>query len=111
MHEEWKNAMKEELAMINKNGTWELTSKPKDKHVIGVKWVYRTKLNPDGSIQKHKARLVVKGYSQMAGIDYGDTFTSVARPETIRLIVALAAQYGWKIFHLDVKSAFLNGVL
>nr|KYP67603.1 Copia protein [Cajanus cajan] len=100
--------MKDELAMINKNDTWELTSNPKDKHVIGVKWVYRIKLNPDGSIHKHKARLVVKGYSQMAGIDYGDTFVPVARHETIRLIVALAAQYGWKIFHLDVKSAFLN---
>nr|KYP76214.1 Copia protein [Cajanus cajan] len=103
--------MKEELAMINKNGTWERTSKPKDKHVIGVKWVYKTKLNPDGSIHKHKAKLVVKGYSQMAGVDYGDTFAPVARHETIRLIVALEAQYGWKIFHLDVKSAFLNEVL
>jgi hypothetical protein len=108
---EWKDAMKEELLAINKNGTWELTPRPKDKNVIGVKWVYRTKLNPDGSIHKHKARLVVKGYSQMAGIDYGDTFAPVARHETIRLIVALSAQYGWKIFHLDVKSAFLNGIL
>lgn len=79
--------------------------------MIGVKWVYKTKLNPDGSIHKHKARLVVKGYSQMAGIDYGDTFAPVARHETIRLIVALSAQCGWKIFHLDVKSAFLNGIL
>ncbi|KAK2404761.1 putative mitochondrial protein [Trifolium repens] len=108
---EWKDAMKEELLAINKNGTWELTSRPKDKNVIGVKWVYRTKLNPDGSIHKHKARLVVKGYSQMAGVDYGDTFAPVARHETIRLIVALSAHNGWKIFHLDVKSAFLNGVL
>jgi len=79
--------------------------------VIDVKWVYRTKLNPDGSIHKHKARLVVKGYSQMTGIDYGDTFALVARHETIWLIVALSAQYGWKIFHLDVKLAFLNGIV
>ena len=108
---EWKDAMKEELLAINKNGTWEHTPRPKDNNVIGVKWVYRTKLNPDGSIHKHKARLVVKGYSQMAGIDYGDTFAPVARHETIRLIVALSAQCGWKIFHLDVKSAFLNGIM
>jgi len=108
---EWNDAMKEELAMINKNGTWQLISRPEDRKVIGVKWVYRTKLNPDGSIHKHKARLVVKGYSQMAGVDYGDTFAPVARHETIRLLVALAAQCGWKIFHLDVKSAFLNGIL
>jgi len=96
---EWKDAMKEML-VINKNGTWELTPRPKDKNVIGVKWVYRTKLNPNGSIHKHTGRLVVKGYSQMAGIDYGDTFAPVARHETI------SVQCGWKIFHLDVKSAF-----
>ena len=79
--------------------------------MIGLKWVYKTKLNPDGSIHKHKARLVVKGYSQMAGVDYGDTFAPVARHETIQLLVALAANCGWKIFHLDVKSAFLIGIL
>ena len=90
----WNDAMKEELSMINKNGTWELTSRPKDRKVIGVKWVYRTKLNPDGSIHKRKARLVVKGYSQMAGVDYGDTFAPVARHETICLLVALTANCG-----------------
>lgn len=60
--------------------------------MIGVKWVYKTKLNPDGTISKHKARLVVKGYSQQAGIDYGDTFAPIARHDTIRTLIALAAQ-------------------
>ena len=78
---------------------------------IGVKWVYRTKLNPNGSINKLKARLVVKGYFQQQGIDFSNTFAPVARHDTIRLLIALVAKMGWKIYHLDVKSAFLNGFL
>ena len=64
-YEEWQKTMKEEIEMIEKNQTWELTTKPKGKNVIGVKWVYRTKVNPDGSIFKHKVKLVVKGYAWM----------------------------------------------
>ncbi|KAL2345957.1 hypothetical protein Fmac_007242 [Flemingia macrophylla] len=107
----WVSAMKEELDMIEKHQTWELTEKPKDKNVIGVKWVYRTKFNADGSVNKHKARLVVKGYAQMFGVDFSETFSPVARLDTIRLLLALAAQKGWIIHHMDVKSAFLNGYL
>ncbi|KAL0416080.1 UNVERIFIED_CONTAM: Retrovirus-related Pol polyprotein from transposon TNT 1-94 [Sesamum latifolium] len=69
MHDEWKNAMKEDMRMIEKNRTWSLVPRPRNRHVIGVKWIFRTKLNPDGSINKYKARLVVKGYSQLAGVD------------------------------------------
>ena len=94
-----------------KRSTWELVDHPKDKEIIGVKWVYKTKLNPDGSIQKHKARLVAKGYSQQPGVDYNETFAPVARLDTIRVLVELAAQRRWKIHQLDVKSAFLNGFL
>ncbi|RVW94557.1 Retrovirus-related Pol polyprotein from transposon RE1 [Vitis vinifera] len=73
--------------------------------------VFITKFNSDGSIFKYKARLVVKGFAQVAGVDYGDTFAPVARHDTIRLLLALAGQMGWKVYHLDVKSAFLNGIL
>ncbi|KAI5324564.1 hypothetical protein L3X38_033637 [Prunus dulcis] len=76
-----------------------------------VKWVYKTKLNLDGSIQKNKARLVAKGYAQKPGIDYNETFAPVARLDTIRTIIALAAKNNWKLYQLDVKSAFSNGVL
>lgn len=108
---EWRNAMQEEIHMIEKNQTWVLVDRPSNKNVIGVKWVFRTKLNADGSINKHKARLVAKGYAQQHGVDYFDTFAPVARLDTIRLLLALAAKKGWKIFQLDVKSAFLNGFL
>ena len=79
--------------------------------MISVRWVFKTKLNPVGSICKHKARLVVKGYAQQYGVDYLKTFALVARYDTIRLLIALAAHNSWKIHQLDVKSAFLNGFL
>ncbi|KAL0357030.1 UNVERIFIED_CONTAM: Retrovirus-related Pol polyprotein from transposon TNT 1-94 [Sesamum calycinum] len=107
-HKVWVQAMEEEIKMIEKNNTWELADMPKDKEVIGVKWIYKTKLNADGSIQKHKARLVAKGYSQLPGIDYTETFAPAARLDTIRALIAIAANKKWKIYQMDVKSAFLN---
>ena len=108
---QWKAAMKEELSMIEKNGTWELVERPNHQKVIGVKWVFRKKENADGTINKYKARLVVKGYAQIFGVDYFDTFAPVARQDTTRMLLAIAAQKQWKIHQLDVKSAFLNGFL
>ncbi|CAL8132939.1 unnamed protein product [Prunus armeniaca] len=97
--------------MIEKNNTWELVDRPFDKLVIGVKWVYKVKLNLDGTVQKNKAGLVAKGYSQKPGIDYNEAFAPVARLDTIRTLIALAAQKEWSLYQLDVKSAFLNGIL
>ncbi|KAI5314111.1 hypothetical protein L3X38_043287 [Prunus dulcis] len=97
--------------MIEKNGTWELVDRPTEIPVIGVKWVYKTKLNLDGSVQKNKARLVAKGYAQKPGLDYNETYAPVARLNTVRTLIALAAQKEWKLYQLDVKSSFLNGVL
>ncbi|CAL2244033.1 unnamed protein product [Prunus armeniaca] len=109
--ESWLKAMKDELNMIEKNKTWELVDRPMEKPIIGVKWVFKTKLNLDGSVQKNKARLVAKGYSQKPGVDYNETFAPVARLDTIRTLIALAAEKGWQLYQLDVKSAFLNGIL
>ncbi|BBN69627.1 ADP glucose pyrophosphorylase large subunit 1 [Prunus dulcis] len=103
--------MEAELEMIEKNETWELVKRPSDKPIVGVKWIFKVKLNLDGSVQKNKARLVAKGYTQKPGIDFNETFAPVARLDTVRTLIALAAQKRWKLFQLDVKSAFLNGVL
>jgi len=107
----WRDAMDEEIRSIEKNNTWELVSLPKGHKSIGVKWVYQAKKNAKGEIERYKARLVTKGYSQKAGIDYDEVFAPVAHLETIRLIVSLAAQQKWKIHHMDMKSTFLNGVI
>ena len=107
----WKQAMDEEINSIEKNRTWTLTELPAEARKIGVKWLYKTKYNEHGEIDKHKARLVAKGYSQQYGIDYTEVFAPVARLDTIRMILALTAQNGWKIGQLDVKSAFLHGEL
>ena len=102
--------MQEELDMIEKNGTWQLVDRPRNRNVIGVKWIFKTKLNPDGTICKHKSRLVVKGYAQQYGVDYQETFALVARYDTIKLILAFASHRYWQIHQVDVKSAFLNGL-
>ena len=91
---EWIEAMKDEIDVIERNGTWKLTELLEAKKTIGVKWVFRTKFNSDGLIFKHKARLVVKGFAQVVGVDYGDTFAPIARHDTIRLLLALAGQMG-----------------
>ena len=103
--------MVEELEAIDRNQTWDLVDLPTGKTPIGLKWIFKTKFFVDGSVQRHKDRLVVKGYAQQQGIDYEETFAPVARFETVRVVLALAAQKQWKVFQFDVKSAFLNGEL
>ncbi|KAL0544873.1 hypothetical protein IC582_020003 [Cucumis melo] len=110
-NDKWKIAMDEEIKSIKKNDTWELSTLPNGKKAVGVKWVFKIKRNEKGEVERYKARLVAKGYSQRKGIDYDEVFAPVARLETIRLLIALAAQNNWKIFQMDVKSAFLNGYL
>ena len=107
----WRAAMDAEMKSIEKNGTWDLTELPKEARKIGVKWVYKTKLNELGEVEKYKARLVAKGYAQEYGVDYEEVYAPVARMDTVRMILALAAQRGWCVFQLDVKSAFLHGKL
>jgi hypothetical protein len=103
--------MEEELDQIEKNDTWELVPRPKNKNVIGTKWVFRNKLNEDGQVTRNKARLVCKGYAQIEGIDFDDTFSLVSRMETISLLLSYACSKNVKVYQMYVKSCFLNGKL
>ena len=103
----WQEAMELEIQAIERNQTWELVTLSHQEKKIGVKWVFKTKLNEEGKLDKCKARLVAKGYSQKARVDYNEVYALVARWDTIRILVAVAAQRGWCIYQLDVKSAFL----
>nr|GEU95199.1 reverse transcriptase [Tanacetum cinerariifolium] len=107
-HKAWQEAMHAELGAIEINKTWKLTSLPLGHKSIGLKWVYKVKKDNMGNVVKYKARLVTKGYVQKQKVDYDEVFAPVARLDTIRVILALAAQHGWSVHHLDVKSAFLN---
>src|SRR6202142_3357858 len=103
--------MDEELEQIERNNTWELVPRPKDKNVIGTKWVFKNKLNENGEVIRKKARLVCKGYAQQEGIDFEETFSPTARLEAIRMFLALSSFQKFKAFQSDVQSTFLNGDL
>lgn len=107
----WKNAMNAKMESIIQNKTWIPADLPKGHKAIGLKWVFKVKRDPSGHIVKQKARLVAKGYAQVQGVDYDEVFAPVARLETVRLFLALAAQWEWEVHHMDAKSAFLNGDL
>ena len=106
-NESWIEAMNEEIDQIERT----LVPRPKDKNVIGTKWVFGNKLNENGEVSINKARLVCKGYSQEEGIDYGETFAPVARLEGVRTLLTYAAHKGFKFYQMDVKSTFVNGIL
>ncbi|KAJ9553229.1 hypothetical protein OSB04_017274 [Centaurea solstitialis] len=108
---DWLLAMQEELLQFKRNKVYRLVPRPQDKSIIKTKWIFRNKKDESGVIVRNKARLVAKGYSQQEGIDYDETFAPVARIEAIRIFLAYAAHKNIKVFQMDVKSAFLNGVL
>jgi hypothetical protein len=103
--------MKVEMDAVEKNRTWELADLPRGHRAITIKWVFKLKKDEVEAIIKHKARLVARDFLQWEGIDFDDSFVPVARMESVRLLIALAAQEGWRVHHMDVKSAFLNGDL
>ena len=100
--------MDEEMAALQRNQTWDLVPLPKGQKPIGCKWVFKRKMGLDGSIEKYKARLVVQGYSQVEGVDYGEIFSPVAKMTSISFFLSIAATYDLEIEQMDVKIAFLH---
>ena len=107
----WIEAMQEELNQFKRNEVWDLVPRPEGVNIIGTKWVYRNKSDESGVVTRNKARLVAQGYSQIEGVDFDETFAPVARLESIRLLLGVACILKFKLFQMDVKSAFLNGYL
>ena len=107
----WKKAMEEELNSMKKHGVWTLTEPSSDHKPIGCRWVFKLKTNPKGEIDRFRARLVVKGYSQREGIDYSELFSPVARFDTIRTILSISASQHLALRQFDIKTAFLYGDL
>ncbi|CAA0830762.1 cysteine-rich RLK (RECEPTOR-like protein kinase) 8, partial [Striga hermonthica] len=107
----WKKAMKSEIESMDSNQVWDLVEPPSGVHSIGCKWVYKRKRGADGKVETFKARFVAKGYTQKEGIDYEETFSPVAMLKSIRILLAVAAHMDYKIWKMDVKTAFLNGNL
>nr|GFD10024.1 retrovirus-related Pol polyprotein from transposon TNT 1-94 [Tanacetum cinerariifolium] len=103
--------MQEELDQFARLKVWRLVPRPKGKYVIKTKWIFKNKKFESSLVIQNKARLVAVGYSQQEGIDYDETFAPVARIEAIRLFLPYAAHKDFTVFQMDVKTAFLNGIL
>ena len=110
-HPHWKEAMQSELAALDANHTWSLTFLPHGKKPIGCRWVYKIKRHSNGTIEHFKAGLVAKGYTQLEGLDYHDTFSPTAKMITVHCLLALAAAQNWSLHQLYVNNAFLHGDL
>jgi hypothetical protein len=96
---------------LEKNNTWDLVRLPSGKKPIGCKWMFTVKYNSNRTLERYKAQLVAKGYTQTYGIDYLETFTPMAKMNTVRILLSLAVQFSWPLQQFDVKNAFLHGDL
>ncbi|CAM8909312.1 unnamed protein product [Rhodiola kirilowii] len=107
----WCEAMQNEISALERNSTWVITDLPANQSLIDCKWIFRIKLKSDGTIERYKARVVAKGFTQVEGIDYSETFAPVAKMTSVRCFLTVAAIKQWPIFQLDVDNAFLHGSL
>lgn len=109
--EGWKLAMEEELENLRRNETWEIVARPIGRTVVKCKWVFKRKLDKDGKFARYKARLVARGYTQVEGIDYKETFCPVIKSKSIRTLLAFSVEQNWQVHQLDITAAYLNGKL
>ena len=108
---DWINFMHEELLQSVQNDLWDIVPKPNGVNVIGTKWIFKNKSDEHGTVVRNKLRLVAQGYTQVEGIDFDETFAPVARLKSIRILLAITCHLNFKLYQMDVKSAFLNGIL
>jgi hypothetical protein len=108
---EWHKAMKSKMESMYENQVWNLVELPEGVKPIGCKWIFKRKTDTDGNITIHKARLVVKGFTQVLGVDYDETFSPLAMLKSVWILLAIAAYFNYEIWQMDVKTAFLNGKL
>jgi Reverse transcriptase (RNA-dependent DNA polymerase) len=107
----WKQTMADELTALAQNKTCDLVPAPSDAHVIGAKWIFKLKLKADGTVERHKARLMAKTYNQQEGVDYSEIFSLVVKPATIRVVLSIALSQQWTVHQLNVNNVFLYGEL
>src|SRR6266536_2268885 len=107
----WHEAMKSEMGSMYENKVWTLVDLPDDRQAIENKWIFKRKTDTDSNITVYKARLVVKGFRQVQGVDYDETFSPVAMLKSVRIMLAIAAFYDYEIWQMDIKTTFLNGFL
>jgi len=110
-HPEWVKAIEQELLALEHNGTWVLTSLPPGKRALTSKWVYKTKFRPDGFVERHKTRLIIRDFEQVKDKDYERTFSPVAKVTTVRVCIALATAKAWPLHQLDINNVFLYGFI
>jgi hypothetical protein len=107
----WRAAMEDEYGALMSNGIWDLVPRPQGSNVVTGKWVFTHKFRVNETFDRYKARWVIRGFTQRAGVDYDETFSSVVKPTTVRTVLATAVSHNWSIQQLDVKNAFLHGTL
>ena len=103
--------MDQEFAALTDRRTWILVPRPQDTNVVTCRWIFTLKYNPDGTVNRHKARLVARGFTQTYGIDYKETFSPVVRLNSIQVLLSLVVNQDWPLHQLDVSNAFLYGDL
>ena len=106
--QKWQQAIETEILNLQNQATWTLVEPPKDRKVLKGKWVYKTKFDSEGKIEKYKARWVVKGFLQLFGLDYNETLANTVKPNAFRALFATAAALDWDIDQWDIKTAFTN---
>jgi hypothetical protein len=111
MDPNWRVAMEDEYGALVSNRTWELVSQPRGSNVVTDKWVFTHKLHADGSFDHYKARWVLRGFTQRPRVYYNETFSSVVKPVTVYMVLAIAVSRDWTVQQLDVKNTFLHGTL